>query len=62
MKFKAKRDDEPQEVTAVTMYIGLERYRLTESKDGKLNIIKFSDGESDLIKIFPRAGNEIELN
>jgi hypothetical protein len=61
MKFKTKRDDEPQEVTTVTIYIGLERFRLSESVDGKLTINKYSDGDSDLLQIFPRTGNEIEL-
>jgi len=61
MKFKTKRDDEPQEVTTVTIYIGLERFRFSESVDGKLTINKYSDGDSDLLQIFPRTGNEIEL-
>ena len=61
MKFKSKRDDEPQEVAAITIYIGLERFRLSESVDGKLTINKYSDGDSDLLQIFPRTGNEIEL-
>lgn len=61
MKLKTKRDDEPQEVKTVTIYIGLERFRLSESVDGKLTINKYSDGDSDLLQIFPRTGNEIEL-
>ncbi len=62
MKFKKERDEEPIEVKIITIYIGEERFRLSESIDGKLNINKYSDGDSDLIKINPRTGNEIELS
>jgi hypothetical protein len=62
MKFKIHRDIEPVDIDILTIYIGDERFRLSESKDGKLNIIKYSDGQSDLIKIHPRTGNEIELS
>ena len=62
MKFKKGRDEEPIEVKIITIYIGEERFRLSESIDGKLNINKYSDSDSDLIKIHPRTGNEIELS
>lgn len=62
MKFKKERDAEPIEVKMITIYIGEERFRLSESVDGKLNINKYSDGDSVLIKIHPRTGNEIELS
>ena len=62
MKFKKERDEEPIEVKTITIYIGDERFRLSESVDGKLNINKYSNGDSDLIKIHPRTGNEIELS
>lgn len=62
MKFKTVRDEEPVEVKLITIYIGEERFRISESVDGKLNINKYSDGDSDLIKIYPRTGNEIELS
>ena len=62
MKFKTVRDEEPVEVKLITIYIGEERFRISESVDGKLNINKYSDGDSDLIKIQPRYGNEIELS
>jgi len=62
MKFKKERDEKPMEVKIITIYIGEERFRIYESVDGKLNINKYSDGDSDLIKIHPRTGNEIELS
>lgn len=62
MKFKTVREEEPVEVKLITIYIGEERFRISESVDGKLNINKYSDGDSDLIKIQPRTGNEIELS
>jgi hypothetical protein len=61
MKFISKRDDVPEEVKSITIYIGLERYRITESVDGKMNINKMSDGDSDNIQVHPRYANEIEL-
>ena len=62
MKFKKERDEEPIEVKVITIYIGEERFRLSESIDGRLSINKYSDGYSDLIQIHPRTGNEIELS
>jgi hypothetical protein len=62
MKFKTVREEEPVEVKLITIYIGEERFRISESVDGKLNINKYSDGDSHLIKIQPRTGNEIELS
>lgn len=65
MKFTTKRDEQPQEVDRVVIYIGDNRYRLTESVDGKLTVNKYCDGElakdSEVVKIYPRTGNEIEL-
>jgi len=62
MKFKKQRDEEPIEVKMITIYICENRFRLSESIDGKLNINKYSDLDSDLINIHPRTGNEIELS
>lgn len=62
MKYKKEIDKTPIEVKKITIYIGEERFRLIESIDGKLNIIKYSDGDSDLINVHPRSGNEIELS
>lgn len=62
MEIIINRDEELTKVNNIIVYIGDERFRLTESVDGRLNIIKYSDGDSDLIKIHPRMGNEIELS
>ena len=62
MKIKTKRQGEVNENNYLVVYIGDDRYRITESIDGKLCINKTSDGDSDLVQIHPRRGNEIELS
>ena len=62
MKYKIERDEEPKEVNYITVFIGLDRYRLHETIDGRLQINKWSDGDSDYLRIHPRTGNEIELS
>lgn len=64
MKTQLKRTETPLEVKNITVHVGTNRYVLTESVDGKLNVLKYSesdDNNDDLLKIFPRSGNEIEL-
>lgn len=61
MKFTKGRDEEPVEVKIITIHIGEERFRMSETIDGRLNVNKYSDGDSDLMNIHPRTGNEIEL-
>ena len=65
MKLTTKRDEQPKEVDRVVIYIGDVRYRLSESVDGKLTVNKYNEGElekdSEVLKIFPRTGNEIEI-
>lgn len=62
MKIKTKRQGEIVDNNYLVVYIGEDRYRITESIDGKLFINKTSDGDSDLVQIHPRSGNEIELS
>ena len=62
MKFITSREEEPVFAKMITITIGEETYRITETIDGKLNINKTSDSNSDLIRIHPRTGNEIELS
>ena len=57
-----RQTEEKQNVNILIVYIGEDRYSLKETNDGRLQINKVSDGESDLIKIHPRTGNEIELS
>ena len=61
MNITLNKDEEPKEVKRVKVMIGENKYYLTESVDGKLNINKISDGDSDELKVFPRYANEIEL-
>lgn len=62
MKYSTKRDEDPTEVKRLTIYIGEDRYYLEESIDGKLNITKISDGNTDRINVNPRYSNQIELS
>ena len=62
MKIKIERQGEIVENKYLVVYIGEDRYRISESIDGKLCINKTSDGDSDLVQIHPRSGNEIELS
>ena len=57
-----RQTEEKQNVNILIVYIGEDKYSLKETNDGRLRITKVSDGESDLIKIHPRTGNEIELS
>lgn len=60
MKVKTSRLEEPKEADRVVIFIGEHRFSFME-KFGRLEITKVSDGESDLINIQPRTGNQIEL-
>lgn len=57
-----RQTEERQTVYALIVYIGNDRYSIKETNDGRLQINKVSDGETDLIRIHPRSGNEIELS
>jgi hypothetical protein len=60
MKIRVERDETPQEVKQVIIYIGEDRYTCKESF-GRLEITKISDGDSDIINVQPRSGNQIDL-
>jgi len=62
MHIKIEIQGEIVENKYLVVYIGENRYRISESIDGKLCINKTSDGDSDLVQIHPRSGNEIELS
>jgi len=62
MQIKTQREGNIIANDYLIVYIGDDRYRITESIDGKLCINKTSDGDSDLVQIHPRSGNEIELS
>lgn len=62
MKYKTTREEELSETKMISIIIGDDTYRITESNDGKLNINKTSNSNDDLIRIHPRTGNKIELS
>jgi hypothetical protein len=62
MRIKIKRQGEIVESKYLIVYIGEDRYRITESIDNKLCINKTSNIGSDLMQVHPRGGNEIELS
>ena len=62
MKYKTTREEELSETKMITIIIGEDRYRITESNDGKLNINKTSNSNDDLMRIHPRTGNKIEIS
>ena len=63
MKYTTGRHgDTTVKTDKVIIYIGEDRYRLTESVDGKLTVNKMSDGLSDNINVHPRYANEIEVS
>lgn len=56
-----KYGDVTMKTNKIIVYIGEERFRISESIDGKLTINKISDGLSDEIKIYPRSVNEVDI-
>jgi len=63
MKYSiGKRGETAIEAKKVIIHIGQERYRLTESVDGRLTINKISEGENDSINVHPRYANEIDVS
>ena len=55
-------EDNAEEVQRIVVFIGEDRYRITESVDGKMTINKMSDGISDNINVHPRYANEIDVS
>jgi len=63
MKIQIKRDEEYIEVRNATIEINGNRYRLSESIDGRLTINKISlDGTDDYMRVHPKSGNEIDIS
>ncbi len=62
MKYKIRRDDEPEEVPQIIIYIGLHRFRITETVGLEMTINKMSDGASDDISIDPEVSNQIRID
>ena len=55
-------EDNAKEIQRIVLFIGENRYRITESVDGKMTINKMSDGISDNINVHPRYANEIDIS
>lgn len=55
-------EDTAEEVKRIVVFIGEDKYRITESIDGKMTINKISDGISDSINVHPRYANEIDIS
>ena len=61
MKYSINRGDEPQEVKKITILIGDDKFRITETIDGKLEINKSSLYDRQIF-ILPRVSNVIEID
>lgn len=63
MKIQTKRQEEFIDVSTATIKINGNRYRLSETIDGRLTVNKISlDGNDDYIRVHPRSGNEIDVS
>ena len=62
MQVSRHRTEAFEDVKRVQIQIGEVTYTLTESVDGKLCVNKIADEGSDVLMVFPRSGNEIELS
>lgn len=63
MKLQTKRQEDFIDVTTATIEINGNRYRLSETIDGRLTVNKISiDGQDDYLKVHPRSGNEIDIS
>lgn len=60
MEVEVKSTSGTKEIRYINITIGNNRYRVSESIDGKLCINK-SDGDDGSLMVFPRTSNEIEL-
>lgn len=66
MKIQVDRNEQPTDVHRLVVYVGDNRYILTETNQGRLLINKSYVGEGDgsdnvCIWPWPRVGNEIEI-
>ena len=50
------------EVKWLTVYIGENTYRLFETIDGRLEVIKTTNSIDQSLRVHPRSGNEIEIS
>ena len=63
MKIQLKRDGEILEIKNFAIEVNGNRYRISETIEGRVTINKVSiDGDDDYIKVHPRSGNEIDVS
>lgn len=63
MKLQLKREGEIIDIKNFAIEVNGNRYRISETIDGRVTINKYSlDGEDDYIKVHPRSGNEIDIS
>lgn len=63
MKLQLKREGEIIDIKNFAIEVNGNRYRISETIDGRVTINKYSlDGEDDYIKIHPISGNEIDIS
>lgn len=63
MKIQLKRDGEVLEIKNFAIEVNGNRYRISETIEGRVTINKYSiDGDDDYIKVHPRSGNEIDVS
>lgn len=65
MEIRLKRGQPNHEIedqASIVIYIGEDRYRISETNQGRMNINKMSDGITDHIRVHPCVANEIEIS
>ena len=61
MKAQIERNEKPQEINFLKIFIGDNIYRISEIDNGFI-VNKISDGEVDTITITPNVRNQIQIN
>ena len=61
MKIRTNRRENIIDTDYLVVFIGEDMFRITESIDGKINILKTSDESNQEIMVFPRSSNVIEV-
>lgn len=61
MKVKYNIVNDLENVKHIDINIGEHTYRISESIDNKLNINKSSDSSDEILRIYPRYSNVIEI-
>lgn len=64
MKYAHSLQEEPKPADTLIVFIGEHRFRLTETEDGKLKAVKFSDAADDKypLVVCPSTSNTIIIS